>query len=176
MASGVIMESKLVDYTINLELSPDSDFEKRILKLLNNQPELLQSVTQTLYNPVRLKPAAFSVETKSGQGKDDDAKMQLGVWVGAHFARLRSLLHSRYGAAGNGILLPTHPIVIANVNVLAIMYALERDDEIWILPGPQLDVPNTVVEAYKCLAALRCLASWGDGEFRKWVDGVLLPK
>ncbi|KAK5116492.1 hypothetical protein LTR62_008041 [Meristemomyces frigidus] len=170
IATGALVTSKLVDYTVNLESRPNSNLGKRIRKLLIGQPEHLRSVTQTLYSPTRLNPAAFSIETKSGQGKDVEARMQLALWVGAHFTRLRSLLP----LPNHSVSLPMHPLVIADVNHLHIMYAVEGEDETWILPGPQMEVPTTVVDGYRYLAALRCLARWADDEFRGWVDRVLL--
>jgi hypothetical protein len=185
------MESKLVDYTINLETYDSS--KQRLINLLNTlaRPSE-QSMTQTLYSPTRLRPAAFSIGTKSDHGTASEAKMQLGIWVVAHFAKLRSLLQAQYGLdAGRKIKIPAHPLIIANTNVLCILYAIEEDVDqeaeihervgkkqgrkIWVVRGPEIPVPSTVLAGYRCLKALRCLAEWADGSFRKWVEEVLVP-
>ncbi|KAI5356708.1 hypothetical protein Slin14017_G128490 [Septoria linicola] len=173
-ASGSIMESKLVDYTVHLESAPGSDFETRIARVLDTQPATCQTITQTLYHPVRLRPAAISIETKSGSGNDDDARTQMGIWVSAHFNRQRSLLYSRYGDDAHDIVLPAHLLVVFNVSVMSISYAVARGEEIQIVPGQDIGLPTSLESGYACLAALRHLAAWADGEYRKWVEKYLL--
>ena len=90
-ASRDILKSKLVDYTINL--LPDEEIDSVIRLLLQSQPVNLETINQTMYNPVRYQPIAISIETKTPDGSEQDAMVQLGVWVAAHFNRLRMLSH-----------------------------------------------------------------------------------
>jgi len=61
--------------------------------LLQSQPVDLETVNQTMYDPVRRQPIAISIETKTPDGSEQTAMVQLGVWVAAHFDRLRMLSH-----------------------------------------------------------------------------------
>jgi hypothetical protein len=90
-ASGDVLGSKLVDYTINL--LPDKKMDSVIRLLLQSQPDDLETINQTMYDPVRCQPIAISIETKTPDGSEQDAMVQLGVWVAAHFNRLRMLSH-----------------------------------------------------------------------------------
>jgi hypothetical protein len=87
-ASGDILKSKLVDYTINL--LPNEEMDSVIRLLLQSQPVNLQTINQTMYGPVRYQPIAISIETKTPNASED-AMVQLRVWVAAHFNRLRML-------------------------------------------------------------------------------------
>jgi hypothetical protein len=90
-ASGDILVSKLVNYTINL--LPDEEMDSVIRLLLQSQPVNLETINQTMYDPVRCQPIAISIETKTPNTPEQDAMIHLGVWVAAHFNRLRMLSH-----------------------------------------------------------------------------------
>src|SRR5437588_10096473 len=64
-ASGGILQSKIVGYTINLQ--PDNEMKHPILGLLRRQPYALQTINQTMQGRVRYLPIAISIETKTLQ-------------------------------------------------------------------------------------------------------------
>lgn len=88
--SGQLVESKMVDYAIYL--SPDKDMATRIISILRIQPKDSQSINQTMYDSLRQRPIAISIETKIPDASEEDGKVQLAIWVSAQFARLRSLV------------------------------------------------------------------------------------
>lgn len=91
LACGDILKSKMVDYTINL--LPNEEMRSVIRLLLQSQPADLKTLNQTMYGPVRFKPIAISIGTQTPDGSEQDAEVHLGVWVAAHFNRLRMLSH-----------------------------------------------------------------------------------
>jgi hypothetical protein len=87
--SGDILQSKIVDYTINLQ--PDDEMKHLIAGLLRSQPYALQTINQTMQGPVRYLPIAISIETNTPGESEEDAMIQLAMWAAAHFNRLRML-------------------------------------------------------------------------------------
>ncbi|KAJ9634087.1 hypothetical protein H2201_009118 [Coniosporium apollinis] len=89
--SGNVLESKMVDYAIYL--APDEEMRVVIrdtLRLL--QPKESQSINQTMYDSLRQRPIAISIETKTPNAPEEQVGVQLGVWVAAHFTRLHGLV------------------------------------------------------------------------------------
>lgn len=160
--------SKLVDYSVNLE-SSSSDMELRARSLLSRQGKDMQTINQTDYPPVRLKPAAFSIETKSAGGDHNVARTQLGSWSAAHFARLRSLL-------AEGVPTRSHPLLLLSAQGLSCFYAIDRPEhhDIAIIRAVDLGPARTVVDMYKHFAALAALGDWATVDYRRWVEEVLL--
>jgi len=80
-----------------------------ILRLLESQPYDLRTINQTMYDHVRYLPIAISIETKTPDASEQEAKIQLGMWVAAHFNRLRMLSHEN-------AVLPTLPLLYVSGN------------------------------------------------------------
>lgn len=76
-ANGDNLQSKIVDYTINL-LAND-EMEDMILRLLESQPYDLRTINQTMCDHVRYLPIAISIETKTPDTSEQEAKIQLGM-------------------------------------------------------------------------------------------------
>ncbi len=92
----------MVDYTINL--LPKKDMMEAMICLLRDQSYDLQTINQTRADPVRFVPIAISIETKTPNASEQEASIQLGLWVAAYFNRIRSLTH------GNAVM-PTLPLL-----------------------------------------------------------------
>jgi len=86
--SGDSLKAIMVDYSINLK--PSEKMGDRIRQLLQTQPSDLQAINQTAYGPVRYRPIAISIETKTLDASEQEARMQLGMWTAAYFNRIRS--------------------------------------------------------------------------------------
>lgn len=81
----------MVDYVVNMEWSGD-DLD-RIASLL---PESTwSSVNHTTYVPLRFRPIAISIETKTISRTEEEARVQLAIWVAALLARIRQLMLSQ---------------------------------------------------------------------------------
>ncbi|CBX91614.1 predicted protein [Plenodomus lingam JN3] len=79
--------AKIVDYVIFLELShPARD---AVLPLVD-MPS--QSINHVSYDGLRTRPIAVSIETKTESRTQEEAKVQLGVWLAAQVARIEKLM------------------------------------------------------------------------------------
>lgn len=100
------MEDKMVDYALCLQ--PDVSMKKCVHDILLVQDKDLQSINQTAYPPLCLRPIVLSVETKPPFTGGEDSDVQLAVWVAAGLRRTRLLLHE----SGNGTEpIPTMPML-----------------------------------------------------------------
>lgn len=78
---------KIVDYAMFLELShPARD---AVLPLVDMSSK---SVNHVSYEGLRTRPIAVSIETKTESRTVEEAKVQLGVWLAAHVARIEELI------------------------------------------------------------------------------------
>jgi hypothetical protein len=181
--SGDILGLKLVNYTINL--LPDKKIDSVIRLLLQNQPANLETINQTMYNPVRCQPIAISIETKTPDAPEQDAEVQLGVWVAAHFNRLRMLsqedpvsltLPLLYVSGAQWFLLfasdSAEQIVCYFLICLACQLLTFQQE---LLGKLLIGDTATAVGCYKLLATLRCLCGWVTTTFKEWFELKVLP-
>ncbi|KAF2208027.1 hypothetical protein CERZMDRAFT_50072 [Cercospora zeae-maydis SCOH1-5] len=119
-------------------------------------------------------------------------------------ARRTLLLERGIEEDGPALRIPFHPIIVTDARVFTVMYAIEifhdaappspplplpprsenvlrigdttngRQSTIYIQEGPQFDAPSSLLEAYRSLAAMRCLGKWADTDFRKWFEEELM--
>jgi hypothetical protein len=115
-ASGEILKSKMVDYTINLR--PDNEMENLIRLLLQSQPRDLQTINQSMHGPLRVSP----IETKTPDAPEQEAKIQLGMWAAAHFIRL-----SMFSTV---LVLPTLPLLYVSGDQWFLFFARDRAERI----------------------------------------------
>lgn len=83
-------ESKLVDFALvaNETLIPP----KLVKQVLADMRNGITSISHTTYERVRLRPICVSIETKTPDGKESTALVQLSLWATTHFNHLRTLL------------------------------------------------------------------------------------
>ena len=86
--------------------------EDMILRLLESQPYDLRTINQTMCDHVRYLPIAISIETKTPDTSEQEAKIQLGMWTAAQFNRLRMLLQE-CGLAHTFALVCLRPLVVS---------------------------------------------------------------
>ena len=116
-----IFKSKMVDFTINLQLNDEMDSLVRLL--LQRQPSGLQTINQTEYGPVRFQPIAISIETKTPDASEQEARIQLGIWVTAYFNRIRTLSH-------DNLVLLTLPLLYVSGAHWFLLFACDRGQRI----------------------------------------------
>lgn len=94
---GVDLEGKMVDYCIVL---CDDEVQNAARSTISahlqtsSQPtssQTVRSINQTEYAPVHLCPISVSIETKKSGGSEDQAQVQLSVWVMAQFRRIHQI-------------------------------------------------------------------------------------
>ncbi|EKG09469.1 hypothetical protein MPH_13489, partial [Macrophomina phaseolina MS6] len=106
--SGGALEGKMVDYAMYLEPSPA--MRERIREMLHSHARMepstgvSSSINQTVYAPLRHRPIAVSIETKTPDGNESSAKAQLAVWAAAQLEHMRRLSPRMH--------LPTLPLVL----------------------------------------------------------------
>lgn len=102
---GETLKKKMVDYAITLgdPFITEADISGRLGSCYGR---LRRTINPSDYSPLCYDPIAVSIETKSPDGSEQDAKVQLSVWVSAHFNRLRDLLPTTLARAPVSITLP----------------------------------------------------------------------
>jgi hypothetical protein len=115
--SGDAFKSKMVGFTVNLD--PDDEMYEKILCVIQNQPYGLQTINQTNFTPVRFRPIAISIETKTPNAPEEDAMIQLGMWVAAHFKRMRIFSHEK-------LVTPTLPLLYVSGAQWSLLFAIDR--------------------------------------------------
>ncbi|KAH8696943.1 hypothetical protein GQ44DRAFT_779394 [Phaeosphaeriaceae sp. PMI808] len=133
-------ESKLVDFALVADetLIPP----KLIKQVLADTKNGITSISHTTYERVRLRPICVSIETKTPDGKESTALVQLSLWATTHLNRL---LGGRY----------------------SLFFAVDGEDEIKIIGG-ESDFGNTATleGCYQVLAGLKGVGEWILGTAR----------
>ncbi|KAJ4307385.1 hypothetical protein N0V84_012775, partial [Fusarium piperis] len=119
--SGIDLQAKMVDFCITLDGEPTRRQVVEHLKSNNHK-----SINHTDYQPLRFRPIAISIETKTPDGSTEEAKTQLSVWTSAYIARLRALAATSNKAAGLGITLPIINIQGAQWELLLAVDYMDR--------------------------------------------------
>lgn len=115
---------KMVDFAVNLQ--PDEELKALIEKILYTQPYGCDTINQTMYEPLRLRPAPIFIETKNKTGSIEAATTQLAVWVSAWHERLRSIM-ALSGIADRIITAPAIQVVGA---VWSVLFVVDQATEI----------------------------------------------
>jgi hypothetical protein len=175
------MQSKMVDYALIID--PSASLSERISATLRAEGK--SSVNHTGAEHVRFSPVAVSFETKRAAIDEDDAHVQLGIWVAAHFARLRQLVAARWKVNGSlepsrDVQLPILPLVIIQGHDWKMMVAEavrdggDRGYKVVMLRDLRLGSTDTVLGVYQLVEAVRRLARWVDKEYKLWLEGEAL--
>ncbi|KAF2676451.1 hypothetical protein K458DRAFT_410409 [Lentithecium fluviatile CBS 122367] len=113
-------ESKLVDFAL--------------IAVLVDPRNGISSISHTTYERVRLRPICVSIETKTPDGKESTALVQLSLWVTTHFNRLPP-------AQRNVIPMPL-PLITTVGGRYSLFFAIDGEDEVRIVGG-ESDFGNT---------------------------------
>ena len=111
-ASSSATNTKMIDYA--LVIDPSRELHQQIIFRLRAEGK--GSINHTMAEYIRFLPIAVSIETKHAAVDEDDAHMQLGIWVSAHFVRLRQLAK---GSAS----LPVLPLLVVQGHNWILMIA-----------------------------------------------------
>lgn len=91
----------MVNYA--LVFQHDASLAIKIKQKLNTPP-VKRSINHTDAQSTSFTPIAISMETEAAAVEEEDAHIQLGTWVHAHFARLQQLVPA-------GIQMPILPFI-----------------------------------------------------------------
>lgn len=163
-------ESKLVDYAL---IADETLIPPKLVKqVLTNAKSGIASISHTTYERVRLRPICVSIETKTPDGRESTALVQLSLWATAHFNRLRTLLPP---SKRNIISIPL-PLIATVGGRYSLFFAIDGEDEISIVGG-ESDFGNTATleGCYQVLKGLTSVGEWVRSVYVPWfVDNCLL--
>lgn len=179
-----------VDFSITVEPSPEEG--QAIMSVLLDHPREMRSISQTMYDPLRLWPSAIAV----AGGVEDEAIIRLTVWTKAWMDRMATL--GIYASNGT----PPTPLLRVHGGVWFLDLAWEETDEerglvksgtsgvgpgsiggkdlegqqqksalnfMTSLPtGAPIGNTTTLIGACELVAAIRRLADWAEGPFLTW--------
>ncbi|KAK2667957.1 hypothetical protein RAB80_017148 [Fusarium oxysporum f. sp. vasinfectum] len=184
---GEPVESKLIDYSINLCLDPidstlkgDPELKKAMTKLLHRVPNQHKLINQTLYGPVRYEPAAINIETKASSVSD--GRSQLAVWISAWMEQMRTLKSwasspdPKYPVLSPEPLDIQMPLIVATKDIWHLYLAKEAEGKILVSSLFDIGRTDSILGIYALVKSLRVLGAWADGPFRKFIkDNILSP-
>ena len=165
-------KSKMVDYGIVIQPTEYSNLQTSILRLYRERQ--LESVNQTDPNHVRFTPIAISIETKRAAIEEDQAILQLNIWVSAHFAKLDALVGSyalnkkAKAEVKAKATMPFLPLVKVQGHDWKLLIAEKKTGSISIYGELAMGSTQSHLGVYQLLAALRRLAQWVNEEYRPW--------
>ncbi|KAK6067993.1 hypothetical protein SCUP234_11327 [Seiridium cupressi] len=118
-------QARLVDFALLYrpsDSSPDHDLLRNLLRSLQSSTATLN---QSDYGPLRHFPAPVAIETKTASGDVEEAKVQLGVWIGAWYKRMKNLCPASATQRLFGI-----PLLLVDGHRWSLYVAQDSDSEI----------------------------------------------
>lgn len=204
----------MVDYA--LVICPPRSLDQRSLeKRIINKLRSFTSPLSSFYQPIdqltinhtkaeylRFKPIAVSIETKRADAGDEEAgKIQLGMWAGAQYRKLKQLTENGVGDefrqmgplgqsstthAKSKVNYPILPLVLVHGHdwKLKIASLVEgecdeatgqrQEDQVLIHGDWVMGDTRGILGVYKLVEGLRALAAWTRDVYRPWfVENVL---
>lgn len=174
--TGDLLSSRLVDFCITLE--SDTTQKEAIKQLLSSQPATLRSLNQTMYSPLRFRPIAITVETKTDTAIET-GESQLAIWTKAWLNRMKLL---------NANNVPPLPVLRIKGHDWHLLLAWEEHDQeqeleqqqqvkaepsLVILAEMPIGDTRSILPIYRLVKVLRRLACWADGPFRDWHERTI---
>ncbi|TFK50802.1 hypothetical protein OE88DRAFT_180236 [Heliocybe sulcata] len=185
--------------------SPPPSLHSRIDELLSSSDDddhgpAAGSVNHTVYPALRRMPIAISIETEVVERTEEEARVQLGIWVAAQAKRIHMLLGAAARQRIRGTGMGTEAEVEEDVRRIlqrALFPLLFVQTDTWTvylarvslvdnaLPstgGPLrvhiytsfvLGSTSSIVGIYTLLSGLGVLLDWVTTEYRRWWEAIL---
>ncbi|RSL71283.1 hypothetical protein CEP53_001562 [Fusarium sp. AF-6] len=163
------MQSKMIDFCICL--AGDDIVAASQSRLMTASDS--NSINHTSYQPIRDRPIAISIETKTLEGSSQEAKAQLSIWASAHLKRLRSL-------AGKSSTKTTHavgitlPVLSTSGGDWTLLFVKDGINGVEGIETISVGNTKSLVGSYKLMSVLRQLGIWVQATFRPWALENLL--
>ncbi|SPN99771.1 uncharacterized protein DNG_02622 [Cephalotrichum gorgonifer] len=154
LKTGEPLQSHKVDFCLALEP------ERTIMDFIDEHH--LQSINQTIYNPLRTRPIAMTIETKS-QTPHTTGTPQLAIWAYAWFSRIAQIAPNAHTPA-----MPLLRIVGHEWYVLWAWKDSESPLRMTVTSDLALGHTRNLHGVYKILASLRRLVKWIEEVFQPW--------
>ncbi|KAK7429688.1 hypothetical protein QQZ08_003714 [Neonectria magnoliae] len=161
LEAGVDMQSKMVDFCIALAGDGIMRTARR-----RNDVNKSTSINHTSYEPVRDRPIAVNIETKTPASSSKEAEAQLSVWTLGHLKRLRSL-----ACTSNSTLVidVTIPVIYVCGGDWKLYFVRDRVDGIDLIEACSIGDTRTLVGCYKVATFLRYLGVWMKTVYQDWL-------
>ena len=163
-------QAKLVDYGIIID---DAALQQRVIAKLK-EPASFSPSTAVSFNCVtadyvRFDPIAISIETKKEDPTTRNPSLQLGIWMTAHFLKLRQLAYP------NEVALPMVPALIVEGHAWKMVLVCLVQDQtggsrLSIFSHMSLGDTTTLPGVFRVVTALRRLALWVHIDYRPWLE------
>ncbi|KAF3768465.1 hypothetical protein M406DRAFT_250097 [Cryphonectria parasitica EP155] len=170
----------MIDFSINLEPDPAllAAIDSALFVPTEYCPFGTNTINQTLHEPVRLCPAAVSIETKTDRAGLADADVKLAVWMAAWRSRMMPLVdwQLKMGPSARCI---TQLGITAVGETWKLYFLVDNGitlgaPRLRLLEYPEaIGCTRTVLGVYQLIAVLRHLCTWADRYFRDWVMDAL---
>ncbi|PFH59190.1 hypothetical protein XA68_12674 [Ophiocordyceps unilateralis] len=158
----------MVDFAVVLCLEKET--QKLVDSFLDNQPRTTATINQTIYEPLRTRPAPIFIETKTSSGNLDTANAQLGVWVAAWHERMRGIM----ALSGETSQIITIPVIRVVGGVWTLLFVIDSGAEIRVLDGNlRIGDTSSILGIYQLQAAMSALADWVKHTFEPWLTTML---
>ncbi|KAI1423325.1 hypothetical protein F5Y12DRAFT_716510 [Xylaria sp. FL1777] len=167
--SGETLQSKLVDYSLNLVPARNTPLADAIDNFVDTQSPEMRTIAPTMYDPVRRRPQAVAIETKLTNSSSDPL-VQLTVWAQATFTRFRRLIDSKYGS--DGISLLTLPLIAVCGHEWHLWFSRDMPHTFELYGPLPIGSTRTLMNTFTLIRSLRTLAEWVDTDFCVWVENA----
>lgn len=148
--------SKLVDYVLAID-----GLDEKIYHRLRES--LAFSINHSDAAYLQYKPSSVSIETKRANISEDDAKLQLGTWVHAHYAKLADLVR---GPADTPM--PSLPLLMVQGHEWRLMIAEKSGPMIYIHGDVSIGDTKSVLGIYQIIGVFWSLARWTKEVYQPW--------
>jgi hypothetical protein len=162
---NIPMESKMVDYCLVLTKLQDQVQEK--LKMLR---DIAPTINHTNASYLRFNPIAVSIETKRSGEDEETANVQLGLWVCAHFTKLRQMIPE-------GIAIPPLVLVLVQGYSWRMMIADSPNEKgIVLFRYQEMGATDRVLGTCKLVASIQRIAQYVYMEYAEWFTEHVLGR
>ncbi|KAI0547440.1 hypothetical protein F4679DRAFT_586490 [Xylaria curta] len=170
---------KTVSKTVDFCLAIEPEYLEQVHEICFNQPIYEHwTINQSKYTPLCHQPIAIAVVTNVDTSSST-GEIELGIWTKAWLNRMCLLRGIPMDTDPSSPPLPLISIRGHDWYVLIAHYERQTVDS----PRPELvlwgeqPIGNTrdLIGTYKLLKSIRLLADWAEGDFRQYIDTVVIP-
>ncbi|KAH7462296.1 hypothetical protein FOMA001_g18561 [Fusarium oxysporum f. sp. matthiolae] len=178
-SSGLSSSSRMIDYGVFLSGQTKDSSRQHLQHRLADRPELTTpSINHTNRLGLKTKPIAISVETKTMSRPEEEARVQLAIWIASQIERIKALFpEEKHDKTILSRII--FPLLYVHHSQWVVMFArLDPTDlsRLNIFVGPRLGATATLQETYCLLHGLRRLKEFVSTSYCDWwqdvVDGL----
>ncbi|KAF2240240.1 hypothetical protein BU26DRAFT_410741, partial [Trematosphaeria pertusa] len=128
----------------------------------------------TMRYTLRHRPIAVSIETKTISRPEEEARVQLAIWVAAQLERITTETLDRNAVLRRMVF----PLLYVQSAQWTVLFARPSssplaDRSVTIFPSIILGETSSVLGTYRVLWGLRVLEQWIDTTYRNWWEELL---